>query len=252
MSLVLFGRLAFLVLSLAIGVRLLLLARQSRQLPELLLGLSCFFGGFLGSSVDVLRAPGWLTGSVAEFAAEVRIYLLVGSAILMALLAWKAFRPTAAWAGFAAGGLSVLATAWVFEKYVLAGIPAAERPHNLFYMTRFLWITLCYLWPGVEAWRFYWRKRKRLRIGLDQDAVVVNRAFMLSLAFFSIGVLWGSIFARRPLAELGFSYSWETVQGPAGLLRSLTLYLAFFPPLFYRKWLQSRVSQQPETSAVAA
>src|SRR5262249_41898806 len=95
---VLIGNLGFTIASLVLGIRLCLLARRTRQLPELLLGIGFLTGGFLGHTL------GWviLRYNIKDpYLGPVLYVLRSGAALacsLLAVMAWRVFRPTAQWA----------------------------------------------------------------------------------------------------------------------------------------------------------
>jgi len=69
-----FGLGAFGVVSLVVALRLLLLARRTRQLPEFLIGLSLLTGGLLG------RAPIAAGASLDSLPEILRVGLYMGGA----------------------------------------------------------------------------------------------------------------------------------------------------------------------------
>ncbi len=53
---------SFLLVMAILGIRLLALARRSRGLPELLIGLAFLFGGALGGGIEAATRPGpWIS-----------------------------------------------------------------------------------------------------------------------------------------------------------------------------------------------
>ncbi len=86
---------AFFVSSLAIGIRLLQLARRTAQIPELLIG-SSFVAVFVGSSIHaVVRAA--TGGSVMELPVASLIISVCGLTATCCM--WMAFHPPSALTG---------------------------------------------------------------------------------------------------------------------------------------------------------
>jgi hypothetical protein len=142
------GMLAFLISSAAIGVRLLLLGRRSRQLPEFALGSGFVIGGVVGYAPETvilstdLLAPG----------AEANVLLVTQVAIRLAAIGamvftWQVFRKESAWAKVFAGLLlGALVLSWVMfpQTRVLAATSQDVFWYDVFTVAR----SLCIGWGG--------------------------------------------------------------------------------------------------------
>ena len=232
-----------------VGVRLIALAKQSRQLPEFLLGTG------LSAAVvamPVLGISGVGRGAAGDFNAALGAtgFLLICIGItFMAAFTWRTFRPGSDWAA------AVVASIAAFEAVVCIGcfqaITNADPSSPAFAATRG-WVLLLrfpvgamYFWTGLEGFLAYRMARRREVLGLA-DRVVTNRLFLWCLvgwvSFVSNGVAsvlhaLGKSPATDPVAAL--------VMGTGGCAGALLLFLAFLPPERYLRFLRRRSEVEP-------
>jgi hypothetical protein len=221
----------------AIGGRLLALARETRQAPELLIGT----GVFVYSSVAL---PSLLMMGLPSLSvAQIRLFQLLQqganftavAAIL--LFTWRVFRPTTAWArwlvvaSIAVGAVASWGTVSVAaDAPGASAMPAAVRPYVSVMVV--VW-GIAFLWTGAESLRFHAKMRRRLALGAG-DPLVANR--------FLLWAIWGLACGALDLLNLvynlaGFDFS----RHPAPLLTicascllsSAVWYLAFLAPESY-------------------
>jgi hypothetical protein len=236
------GVVLFMLASVVVGTRLLLLWRITRQLPELLLAIALWCTGFLGFALETVArsAPGLadqsrftiiLLGLVGEY---------VGAAALI-LFAWRVFRPQEGWAAsFAlllgvtlAGALAGEILSGQYMRYIDSEL--IEGPAVPFGIAA---RGLAPAWMAVEAFRYHAMLRRRVRLGLAEPVVVHRLA------------LWGTATAASALAHAGTAYhrirygsalmehDWalNTVSALA-FVAAVGIAFAFFPPAFYRRLL---------------
>jgi hypothetical protein len=227
-----------------VAVRLLLLARRTRQKPELFLGL-----GLLGTAVlgyGVLIAAAILRG--AEQAHTVgpldRGLQICGQMLhdagvtMIVIFVLSTFRPTELWAK----GLAALLIGALW-----GGTLGWELTNHFYFIGRgngFWWIEYAAiwsypLWTMVESYRYYALMRRRQALGLA-DPMVTNRF-----------LLWGSASLGTALATWTSSISFFLPRDPAllaswgpvievftasfGVATVALFYLTFFPPAWYRE-----------------
>jgi hypothetical protein len=241
--------LTFVLATSVVGVRLLALARRSRQLPELLIGAGFTLVGLLG--YPLAMASGFGRGTVAE----VQLGLWLAGILLMhAGLAclWvftaRVFRPERAWALAFAALLVALGLASAFGS--LTALLAAPGD-ALSYRVAPRWTALGQLssgggfaWIGVEAWLQLGMARRRQALGLA-DPVVANRFLLWML--FSASTLGMNLANSCALVAGVSSVESAPVQAAMallGLCASACMYLAFLPPAAYRRWLE-RAHRRP-------
>ena len=213
------------------GVRLARLARRSGELPERLLG-----GLFLVNGVSYLvywiPIDAWLTP--LAFAGRL-IYLPVP--VILAVFTRRTFRPQAPWARPLVHLTALLLAAGVTGS-TLSGDPEGFSTGNPWFWLEWAGYTLPFAWAGAEALRRHARARRQLRLGLCEPEVC-NR--------FLLWGLFGALQVTASLALLGqyasyesqgaFTTAWDLVMGAIEGGSLVPIWLAFFPPDFYRRWL---------------
>ena len=223
-----------------LSARLFRIAWRMRSLPELLVGVHFLLAPIaISLSIRVARFDPTHAEAVR---ATISAFFAISSSSLL-LFGWRVFRPGLAVAkAVARGGVLLFAGIWAFE--LATGDYATSSRLGL----RTLIFTP-YLWVFAESFYYHRRMRRRLRLGLA-DAVTTNR--------FLLFAIWtGGVVAITLLGLIGAAL---TQLGGAGvheqelfsnatiltLTRILTLpvavsiWLSFFPPARYCRWLERR------------
>lgn len=237
--------LTFVLAASVVGLRLLALARRTRQLPELLVGAGFSLIGLLGYPLAMLSGFG--RGAVADVHIGVWIAgVLLMNAGLACLYAFTArvFRTGIAWA---AGLAVLLAAASLASALGTLFALLAAAPEALSFRVAAHWTVLGQLasgggfgWIGVESWLQLRMARRRQSLGLAEP-VVANR-FLLWVLFAASAL--GMNVANSCALAAGIS-AVESVPVQAamallGLSASGSMYLAFLPPASYLRWLAAR------------
>jgi hypothetical protein len=232
------------VIGSAIGFRLLALARQTRQLPELLIGTGVFVYSTLAlPSLLIMGLPSLSVGGARVF------QLLQQSANFATLSAvilftWRVFRPDAGWARALTFGSIALAlvASWGTVSVAPAAQGATAMPEQVrpYVSLMVLAWGVVFFWTGLESLRFHAMMRRRLALGAG-DPVVCNRFLLWAVWGVSCGVLnflnlgynlAGMDFSRHPAPLLTISASC--------LLSSGVWYLAFLAPDSYLQLVEKR------------
>jgi hypothetical protein len=240
------------VSSLVVGTRMLLLARRTRALPEIALGLLlclvCGVGYPVAVANQALReilAPG-LTYSLTVIS---MLCINVAFALVF-VFTWKVFRPAAAWARNVAL-LAVVCLAadlagifWQVDGSMSqAEVMAAAKWLGVFDLSV---IAMGYAWTAVESFHYRSKLTRRLALGLG-DPVVCNRF-----------ALWGSFgtfsgagcISIATLLWLGVDVTMDVAGTLAisitGIGQAVCLYLAFVPPKAYLARIRSPRAVAPE------
>jgi hypothetical protein len=237
------GFAAFFVSSLAIGCRLLWLARRNRGLPELLIGLGILGIGPAGFALTIFAMlasahPGLVLATLAT--AQLAIS---GGATSAYVFNWRVFRPESRLApaviGLAVAGFAVcFAGRWLHGGYTL--------PMRLdsWMLATTVNVILCMWWGAFESLRYYALMRRRVRLGLA-DPVVANRFLLWGIGIGAAGVgsAVGSILMLlkgNAVRELDASTLSNSL---FGLLSAVSMWVAFLPPAAWRRWLQARSAE---------
>jgi hypothetical protein len=237
---VVIGFAAFFVSSLAIGCRLLWLARRNRGLPELLIGLGILGIGPAGFALTIFAMlasghPGLVFATLAT--AQLAISAGATSAYVFN---WQVFRPESRLAqaviGLAVAGFAVTFVGrWLHGSYAL---PVRLDPWMLGTTAN---VIVCMWWGAFESLRYWALMRRRVRLGLA-DAVVANRFLLWGIGIGAAGV--GSAVGSVMMLASGNAVrglDGSTLSNSLfGLVSAVAMWVAFLPPAAYRRWLTAR------------
>jgi hypothetical protein len=242
----LLSTLAYISVGIAVGIRLVRLARRTQGFPERMLGISCLAGpGLVAPCMVVVHAvpePEWLVRAAAALGQ-------LGYATfcsVMVLFTWQCFRPDEGWARWLARASIVVvvfgAGAGIARAFGLAAAAELKDMNHWAFRLIGLESLVGHVWTGLEAFSYYGRMRKRGALGLA-DPVVTNRfllwgvvalcAILASGVPLVVGFLGGDSFNHVPTRLVGAA---------ATLVGSAALQFAFLPPQSYVRWLQSRAA----------
>jgi hypothetical protein len=236
-----FGPVVVLVLvATAVGVRLLWLARRTREIPEAAMGGGLLMLAALGLPICFLgRIPATAATPAGNALFAIGMVFVGTGIFLLYVFTWRVFRPHQGW-----GRVPPALAACVLTMAVLGVRSAAAIPGSLLetfpLMRPWLMVLmgvlgLAFLWTSIESFRYYRMLRRRMAVGLA-DAVVTNRFFLWAIAGAAGAVLTGAvllfIFAglvvmREPLCLIAIS--------SCGTVIAAGWYLAFLPPEPYRR-----------------
>jgi hypothetical protein len=237
------GFVAFFVVALIVGVRVLLLARRTRELPELLMGIGVLGIGPVGFGLMVL-AQQLESGNPLIHRAALATALLAVScgAFAKFVFNWRVYHPDSPVAraiALGAGGGLLGTFAWAgahgFEAI------ATASPHSL--LRSALQIG-CLLWGAGESFAYFLKMQRRVKIGLG-DPVVANRFLMWAIGAFAAG--FGSAVGTVAQIVGGASITqggWVMVSSSLhGLVSAIAIALAFIPPAAYLRYIRDRADR---------
>jgi len=225
----------FILASLFVGGRLLMLAYTTRGTAEFLLGLGLFCMGGIGYPLMAImtRADG-LSDTVR---CTLLIVHMCTSTLGMGALAGftrRVFRPGQAWAGAFLASIILGFVALALLQIVGPGLMAfIEDPKSGPWSSKVYLSFIPMTWAGVESIRYYSMLHKRLELDLA-DPVVTDRMR-----------LWGiSILAADSITVFGVAFNLMGLSitatpigsiliGALGLVTAGALWLAFMPPQSY-------------------
>jgi hypothetical protein len=231
----------FVLASLVVGGRLLLLGARTRSLPELAIGGGLFLSGGLGYTLQ----------SVAQIATglpdDARIAFFLGHGLCnvvglggLALFTANVFRAGSPVARAAAlcvpAGLAIAMGVQVAGPGVMEFLATAKGP-----WVANTWIGLAVLlWSGCEALWHHRLLARRIALGLA-DPVATNRMFLWGFAMCTAASISAMSLTAEALGHrvLGTALGAALV-GLPGLVCASALALAFWPPAGYLGWVEGR------------
>jgi len=231
------GNVMVIAIELIVGGRLLRKALSRRAVPELLLG-----GQLL---LDALEWICWLvalytpvadTPASGPFAIGCRVGIAL-SIVCVLFFVRCVFRPKSRWALALAIGVSLM-----MATGLTVGVLLGDR---MGFASGRIWIWLelsgpeiAMLWCVAEASNHHRAMRKRVAIGLA-DRVVANR--LLLWCYYAAASAVSQFFYMVAVAIAGADGSYpfylDTIMGIASSTGGILIWLAFFPPPAYLRWV---------------
>jgi hypothetical protein len=232
---------AFVLVSLAIGLRLMLLARRTGQLPEFAVGAALVLLGGVGYPAFSLAR------GVPDLGVLARVTLAaVGMACTVlgtggiAVFNWKVFRsdcPVTPRAVALFG--TALVASFVWQAVDPGFLGAAEnRGYGLHALEILTGGVLA--WASLESVAYALKMRRRLALGLA-DPLVADRVRLWAYAMLAAQVLNHlSIAAAAAGKDLVTWRYGGAVVFVLGLVAAFSMWLAFLPPHAYRRYVAAR------------
>ena len=237
--------LAFVLGSALVSGRLLMLARRTRQQPELLLGSAILGTAVLGYGVLIgvvivqgvdQSAASATPLTIALTAAGRSLHAVGVSCFLLFIL--RVFHPSDRWAK----GLAAVAALLLWGGMVWGGMEGAFRSQNALtpaWWCEYLVIWTYPVWLGLESLRYWRMLRRRVSLGLA-DAMVANRFALWGAS--SIGsaiAIWSAsvpfFLLDQPQLLEQTTPAIRVITALAGIASISCSYLAFLPPAWYAR-----------------
>lgn len=243
-ALVVLGNLIFILVCGTVGVRLVLKAQRTRQIPEFLLGTGLVL---LVIGLPMLGASGMGRVTVGEL----KVPLIVAGLALFALsvvfqsaFVWRTFRPGRIWALTLTVILGV-AGFWVMARILMAVFTSPVDVMSVDAVREsVLWLripfTAVYAWTAIEGFQQFLMARRREKIGIG-DPVLTNR-FLLwsgSGALACVNTIVSTILHILHMTPFNHPLG-AACLGIGATLASLAMLLVFIPPTRYTRWLRAR------------
>jgi hypothetical protein len=235
------GFAAFFFVSLIVGVRLLLLARRTRELPELLIGVGVLGIGPVGFGCSVVG-----TALVTQRPEIAGVAFVLGSlAISAGVLAkfvfnWRVYHPRSELARGLVGLVALLllgVTAYRSFWYGFAPGDPSAAPQ----LVQSGLLIGALLWGSFEAIRYWLLMKRRAKLGFA-DAVVANRFFLWGLGAGAAGLGAGLGTVVGMVTGMSqMQVPWVVASSSAhGFVAAVAISLAFVPPGAYVRWVAGR------------
>ena len=226
------------VACLLIGVRLYRLANRTGAAPERFLSAAFLFSA-LAYTLYILpymmldEGPhllGFIVGSRIGFLADT---------VFIAVFTRKVFRPGDAWAGWLVAAVVACILVGVGGSLAQGYLELADPLSNPWYWSESLGLVIPMAWMGAEGLWQYRKTRQRRRLDLCEPSVC-HRFLLWGLA----GSLWLLLELLAVFQEIDYELTgqWSTTLDLLAcaleIVPIVVLWLAFFPPAFYRSWIE--------------
>ncbi len=232
---------AFVLASLVVGGRLLLLAMRTGELPEFAVGIALLLMGGIGYPAAAVARGAPDLGALARvsLSAGAMVCMVLGTAGI-AVFNWRVFRPHRRWAArLVAGLVAALVASFTWQALTPGFVAAAEnRGPGLRTVEVLAGVSLA--WAALESTSYALKLRRRLALGLV-DPLLADRVRLWSVAIVSAQILnAASIAAAAVGTDIATWRYGGALIGPIGLFAALSMWLAFLPPARYRAFVAAR------------
>ena len=234
----LIGFLAFFVVALVVGIRLLLLWRRTRQLPELLMGIGVLGIGPIGFGAMTIGTVSMSNPPIANAAFAMGTVAVAVGVLAKCTFNWLVYRRESVIAKIVTCGVGMLLLV-VLATQVLDGQWTPTTAMAWDSLSRSFVQVGCLFWGSAESLYYWSRLRRRMTLGLA-DSVIVNRFLMwgLGAGFAGLGTGIGvtaEIITGIPTLQIPWVVSTSSAFGFAA---AVSIYLAFVPPERYVRYVR--------------
>lgn len=229
------------------GFRLLGLAAQTRRAPERLLSASFLVWGIGYLLYDIPYAIVDDAALRTHFFLASRVSIDAGS-VTFALFTRCVFRPGRRWAAWLVAGTAICLVGGVAGSVWVGDWEGVRPLSNPWYWLERPANFVPVIWMTTEGLLGYAKNRRRRRLGLC-DPLVCNRFLLWGIS----GALWVLLELALFPQEIGYEAKQE-FSAALGILSGLLevapvalIWLAFFPPAFYRRWIAGGATAAEES-----
>ncbi len=221
------------------GIRLLWLSRRTGEVPERLLGVAFIAIAASALSYVLPNFPAFESlWTPLNFVGRV---FVIPYSVIFALFTWRVFRPAARWGGWLVWGTAILLIIGVGGSAVDGDWEGFSIGSGWFWLE---WVgyTVPFGWAGSEAFVQFNQARRRKQLGLC-DPLVCNR-YLLWALFGTLQVCLSLVLLPQYATyetTNQFTATWDTIYGAIEIVSIVTIGLVFFPPAFYRRWINGYV-----------
>lgn len=226
---------SFLAVSLAVGTRLLLLARRTRKLPELAMGLNFLVAGFIGYALLVAAESLHLFPErLAGYGSFFGVAAISLGGVFVCLFTQRVFHARSRVALAALVSISGWFALASYGGWVLN----VEKEQQGFGVWLGHWgsnvgMFAVYAWSTTESLRYYALMRRRVRIGIG-DPLVANRFLLWGIGTLTTLLVTLLYIGTQLFGHYELPASLLGVSSTLVLVSAIAEWLAFLPPRSYR------------------
>ena len=234
---------AFVLVSLIVGARLLVISMRTRRLPEFALGFGLFTLGGLDYVANLAARSDGLLGDDGRTATMIAAMHFGGIGILaVAVFTARVFRPQSRLAMIAVVLFAIALIGCGIAQGVSTGyLTVATREKPAFFLRLFNILQSAIMaWTAAESLHYGSILRRRLAIGLV-DPLVADRVRLWGISA-SIASATYLLYAVGESIGVDFlaSATGSGLVAVLGLAAAICIALAFLPPHAYQDWVKSR------------
>jgi len=233
------GLLAFLVSSVTIGVRLLMIGSRTGNVPEIALGLGFVVGAVVGYVPEtIVLSTDLMSPEVETSVLAVTQVALRGAPIAILVFTIAVFRPSELWArAFGALILAALVVSWV--AFPNTRIFAQSQTDVFWYDVFAVFRSLAAAWGATESFLFYRRAKLQVKLGLVSP-LLADRFLLWGLGLTALTALLGTTIWAALLGIDPSTSGWVLLESLLGSIGAFTLWLTFFPNAAYKRRVERK------------
>jgi hypothetical protein len=227
---------AFVLVSTVVSIRLMLLARRTRGLPELLIGFGLLVLGAVGYPIAIAidrsaGQPEFQTGLSIVHA----VLQTLGQGSIV-VFTWRVFRRDVGWAhALVASFFGGLALLFTWQSLGVGWTEfAATKAGPWRHLSFFTLVSLG--WAGTEALVYHRKLVRRMALGLA-DVVATDRIRLWAISILAAFAISATVLALRETGHEMSPDAMGIILGPLGLVSAGSMWLAFLPPRSYLRWI---------------
>ena len=219
------------------GTRLYRSSLQTRKAPERILSASLLLWGLayvcwqlpLAIRDESLFGPLYITGRILTDAGTIASLFFIQ----------MVFRPNSRFAIVLIVGITAGVVVGFTGSGLLGDWEALYPLSNPWWWLEWAAITVSVVWIGVEGFHRYKVERLRCELGLS-DAMTANHFLLLG----HTGLFWMVYELAYPIQQIefdatgSFSASMDAIVSSAEMIPIVCIWLAFFPPTIYQRWIR--------------
>lgn len=236
------GLIAFLIASVAIGVRLLLIGSRTGNVPELAIGLGFVVGAVVGYVPEtVVLSTDLLDPQTETSVLAVTQIALRGAPVALVVFTLAVFRPSELWArAFGTLILAALVVSWVAfpNTRILAENEVDVFWYDVFAVSR----SLAAAWGAAESFLYYRKARLQVQLGL-MSPVLADRFWLWGVGLSALTALLGTTIWAALLGIDPATSGWVLLESLFGTIGAFTLWLTFFPSRAYKRYVDRKWSE---------
>ena len=221
------------------GLRLYLLSRRTRQLPEFLVAATFLFWVLSYVFYDLPYAILRVEALVPVFCSYAALITLAIGNAAFAFFIRSVFRPDERWAAWLVAAVVVSLVAGVAGSAWIGDWEGINPLANPWYWLEYFGSFAPSVWMAAEGFAQYFKMRRRLKLGLCEP-MACNRFLLWGIA----GVLWVILEATLTANDIAMALTGQWLPlvdyGIAAfeVVPVAVIWLVFFPPAFYCRWVE--------------